>query len=88
AFATAAANLTGGGTSRQIVVRDSFTGALALVSSDASGVAGNADSAQPAFAADGRTLGFISRATNLAAYLPAPPAGTAQLWLASNPLSA
>ncbi|MDR3517445.1 MAG: IPT/TIG domain-containing protein [Azospirillaceae bacterium] len=90
AYVTAAANLTGGSNSAaQVVVQDVLIGTTALVSTDASGNAGNGDSSLPAFAADGRTLGFVSVATNLAGYLTiTAPAGITQVYLASNPLTA
>lgn len=52
---------------RQIWWRDRLTGETRLISTDASGVAGNGDSFAPAISADGLTVAFESYAQNLVA---------------------
>ncbi|MCL4699720.1 MAG: PD40 domain-containing protein, partial [Burkholderiaceae bacterium] len=52
---------------RQIWWRDTLTGETRLISTDAAGNAGNADSGAPAISRDGLTVAFESSATNLVA---------------------
>ena len=66
-FESAASNLVAGDTNNSvdIFVKNFVTGGLTLVSTNASGVAGNAHSANPTISADGTKLVFESGATNL-----------------------
>jgi len=50
---------------RQIFLKDLWTGAVALCSSDAAGVQGNGNSSTPSISADGKYVAFESLATNL-----------------------
>ncbi|MFF7456444.1 hypothetical protein [Kitasatospora sp. NPDC008115] len=61
---------------RNIYVTDRITGATRLVSVGADGQPADADSDNPTISADGRKVGFGSKAGNL---LPAPPEGAAGL---------
>ncbi|MCS5723745.1 cell wall-binding repeat-containing protein [Herbiconiux sp. CPCC 203407] len=76
AFASAAQNLTtdtpAAGVT-QVFTRDRRTGTTTLVSAAAgAGIAGDRDSVDPSLSADGRTVAFASKATNIAV----GPAGT------------
>jgi Tol biopolymer transport system component len=58
--------ITGGGNGfTQILVKDTQTGVLTLISADARGVPGNGHSDNPAISGDGRFVAFDSAATNL-----------------------
>ena len=58
--------MAGGGNGfTQIFVKDTQTGMLTLISADASGVAGNGHSDNPAISSDGGFVAFDSAATNL-----------------------
>ncbi|MFI9630060.1 hypothetical protein [Streptomyces sp. NPDC052042] len=61
---------------RNVYVIDRVTGATRLVSVGADGQAASGDSEHPTISADGRTVGFTSKARNL---LPATDGGTADL---------
>lgn len=68
AFTSEATNLSRGGNGhRQVYLRDLRSFETRLISSGPAGVAGNADSSQPAISHDGRFLAFTSAATNLTA---------------------
>jgi VCBS repeat-containing protein len=68
AFDSASTNLIPAGSAgEQVFVKDLTTGAVTLVSSDATGVAGNGASSFPVFSPDGTQLAFASTSTNLAA---------------------
>src|SRR5262249_51033862 len=68
AFDSASSNLILGGTAgNQIFVKDLTTNAIALLSTDSNGVAGNGSSSFPVFSPDGNQLAFVSTSTNLAA---------------------
>ena len=54
-------------TGEQVFVKDLTTGAVTLVSTDSSGVAGNGASSFPVFSPDGTQIAFVSTSTNLAA---------------------
>jgi Tol biopolymer transport system component len=66
AFASSATGLSPNG-QRQVFWRDRLTGETRLISTDASGNAGNANSDRPSISADGLTVVFESSATNLVA---------------------
>lgn len=68
AFVSAASNLVAGDTNQvsDVFVKDLQTGAVRLVSSN-NGVIGNGQSLYPVLSADGHSIAFVSRATNLAA---------------------
>ena len=67
AFHSDASNLVPGDTneSSDAFLKDVTTGAITLVSTDASGTQGNSDSYSPSISADGRYVAFISSASNL-----------------------
>ncbi len=66
AFSSFASNLDPGGSlGKQIFVRDLQSGQTSLVSTDSSGVQGNAGSFIPSISGDGRYVAFYSWATNL-----------------------
>jgi hypothetical protein len=67
AFATAATNLDPADTDSvgDIYAKDLVTGALTLVSTNASGTKGNDDGRMPTISADGTVVAFVSYATNL-----------------------
>jgi Tol biopolymer transport system component len=68
AFDSASTNLFPGGTiGNQVFVKDLTTGAVTIVSTDPTGVAGNAASSFPVFSPDGTQVAFSSFSTNLAA---------------------
>lgn len=69
AFATGAMGVTGadGGGVKQVYVKDMATGAVTLISTDATGHVGNADSSFGDFSEDGNVVYFTSTATNLVA---------------------
>jgi Tol biopolymer transport system component len=69
AFMSTSAELAPGGPANvfQVFVHDRATGQTTRVSQTQAGVAGNADSRQPAISADGSTVVFESAATNLVA---------------------
>jgi hypothetical protein len=66
-FRSNATNLVTGDVNgmQDIFMKDTQTGVTTLISSDSSGVQGNSDSYEPAIAADGRYVVFMSEATNL-----------------------
>lgn len=66
AFASSATGLSPNG-QRQVFWRDRLSGETRLISTDASGTAGNANSDRPAISADGLTVVFESAASNLVA---------------------
>jgi hypothetical protein len=70
-------------TSAQIYVTDTFAGTTALVSADVNGLPGNGASDTPTLSADGRTIGFVSRATNLDG---TATNGVTQTYIAANKL--
>lgn len=58
--------IAGGGNGfTQVFVKDTQTGALTLVSADATGFQGNGDSGNPSVSSDGRFVAFDSAADNL-----------------------
>ena len=67
AFYSTASNLIPGGTYGQecIFVKDLTTGALTLVSADASGTPGYSNSSSPVFSPDGTKIAFASYSPNL-----------------------
>lgn len=66
AFASLATNLVSPPTTGQQIFRwDTATGDVILVSRDASGAHGTADSSEPSISADGRYVAFESNASNL-----------------------
>ena len=72
AFSSLATDLTANPASKtpQIFVRDMTTTAVHLVSHDANGAPGNADSVLPSISADGTQIAFASLASNLVAPPP------------------
>ncbi|WP_127995561.1 beta strand repeat-containing protein [Piscinibacter defluvii] len=68
-FLSGSGNLAGGDSNgvTDIYVKDLETGTTRLVSSNASGVVGNAESTAAAISADGRFVAFLSTASNLVA---------------------
>jgi putative cell wall-binding protein/Tol biopolymer transport system component len=65
AFISRATNLTpASSTTGQVYLRDTLNGSTQIISA-VSGVPGNGDSAWPSISADGRTVAYISSATNL-----------------------
>ncbi|MFM8893378.1 MAG: choice-of-anchor L domain-containing protein, partial [Planctomycetia bacterium] len=77
AFTSAASNLLPEG-GRGIFVKDLFTGAVTLVSTDASGESGNAESTRPSFSPDGLKVTFASGSSNL---VPGDTNGTADIFV-------
>lgn len=73
-FASPASDLVAGDTNgtSDVFVRDTVQGTTTRLSETSTGVQGNAASDRPAIAADGHTVSFVSRATNL---VPNGPAG-------------
>lgn len=67
AFVSSAAAAGATGARRQVFLRDRYTSQVWLVSANAAGVEGNADSWNPAISADGRSVAFESTASNLVA---------------------
>jgi hypothetical protein len=65
AFVSRAVMAGSTGAHRQVFMRDRFDGRLTLVSADANGVEGNADSGRPAISADALTIAFDTTASNL-----------------------
>jgi hypothetical protein len=67
AFESDATNLVAGDTNakRDVFVRDRVSGTTSLVSVDSLGAQGNDDSHRPSISANGRSVAFTSRATNL-----------------------
>ncbi len=66
AYVTNAAGIAGSsGKKRQVIWRDRWTGVTRLISTGPGGVEGNDDSNDPAISADGQSVAFTSRATNL-----------------------
>jgi len=87
AFASGSGNLIPGGTngSEQVYLKDLATGAVTLVSADASGVLANSNNSQlPVFTPDGTKIAFESAATNL---VPGSSAGE-QVFLKDLPTGA
>lgn len=67
---------------RQVIVFCPLDGSVHIVSRSSSGQAGNADAAQPSCSADGRTIAFVSAASNLGF---GDPLGIDQVWVAESP---
>src|SRR6266702_859941 len=79
AFDTSSSNLLSTATHTQdIFVKDLTTGAVMLVSADASGVEGNGSSSWPVFSPDGTEVAFVSFSSNLA---PGATSFTAQVYV-------
>src|SRR5712692_7629980 len=79
AFDTSSSNLVSTATHTQdIFVKDLTTGAVSLVSADASGAEGNGSSSWPVFSPDGTEVAFVSFSSNLA---PGATSFTAQVYV-------
>src|SRR5216683_1537634 len=79
AFDTSSSNLLSTATHTQdIFVKDLITGAVMLVSADASGIEGNGSSSWPVFSPDGTEVAFVSFSSNLA---PGATSFTAQVYV-------
>src|SRR6266581_4478963 len=79
AFDSSSSNLLSSATHTQdIFVKDLTTGAVMLVSADASGVEGNGSSSWPVFSPDGTEVAFVSFSSNLA---PGATSFTAQVYV-------
>ena len=79
AFDTSSSNLLPTATHTQdIFVKDLTTGAVMLVSADASGAEGNGSSSWPVFSPDGTEVAFVSLSSNLA---PGATNSTAQVYV-------
>jgi hypothetical protein len=68
-----------GGLAQRVVLRNLLSGQDQVISTSSAGVAANATATSPVFSRDGRSVGFISSASNLVT--PATPDGVQQAYL-------